>query len=100
MRKIFTLIIIATLALAVPLTMVSASQDKDKPVHATDVELVKKVTVKGSKGQGKPSGPAATGISVPLGSGKNRYAIIIGISDYPGTGSDLILAMRMTTQLI
>ena len=68
--------------------------DKLKPVHATDIELVKKISVRGKPswagGGGKPieEQQAATGI---LGepSGNKRYAVVAGISDYPGTANDL-----------
>ncbi|MEM3896750.1 MAG: caspase family protein, partial [Archaeoglobaceae archaeon] len=63
----------------------------EKPIPATDVELVKKVTLKGPKGQGKPA-TSATGVPIPLGEGKNKYAIVIGISDYPGTENYLNFA--------
>ena len=75
--------------------------DKQKPVPATNVELVKKATVKmpgppivppgqdKPQGQGKKKkGGAATGI---LGDpvSDNRYAVVVGISDYPGEANDL-----------
>ncbi|MFN3384915.1 MAG: hypothetical protein ACK401_08505 [Archaeoglobaceae archaeon] len=46
---------------------------KPEKVSATDVELVKKLTIKGpeAKGKGKQTN-AATGIAIPLGEGKNR----------------------------
>jgi hypothetical protein len=66
--------------------------DKDKPVPATDVVLVKKLTSKGrpaSPGGGKPAkGQTATGVLGQQVSGK-RYAVVVGISDYPGTVNDL-----------
>jgi len=58
---------------------------------ATDVQLVKKITLRGKPGGGgggKPVTQAATGVQGANVSG-NKYAIIVGISDYPGTGSDL-----------
>ena len=56
---------------------------------AFDVELVKKTTLRGnSAGKGKPIQQAATGILGEPVSG-NKYAIVIGIADYPGTGNDL-----------
>jgi len=65
--------------------------DPHKPVHATDVVLVKKVTLKGGRppgAGGKKSTEAATGVlGTPLSG--TRYAIVVGISDYPGTDSDL-----------
>ena len=66
-----------------------------KPIPARDVKIVKKVTIKGrptwAGGPGGPNGEeegAATGILGALVSG-TRYAIVVGISDYPGTGNDL-----------
>ena len=58
-----------------------------------DIEMVKKLTIKGSNGQGKPSGSgqAATGILGSPVTGK-KYAIIIGSSDYTGTANDLTYA--------
>jgi hypothetical protein len=67
--------------------------DRTKPVPATDITLAKKISIKGGRpaGRGGPKrAEAATGIlgaDLPAGSGK--YAIIVGISDYPGTDSDL-----------
>ncbi|MEM3659794.1 MAG: caspase family protein [Thermoproteota archaeon] len=60
------------------------------PTQATDVEITPKISVKGPKGQGKPLKQAATGVLgvPPPGSGR-RWAIVIGISDYAGTGSDI-----------
>lgn len=66
--------------------------DLHKPIPATDVELVKKVTLRGkSAGKGKPTQQAATGILGEPVSG-TKYAIVIGISDYPGTANDLYYA--------
>lgn len=65
--------------------------DKDKPVKADDIQIVKKITVKGPGASNKPvKGPryAATGIPGAAVTG-TRYAIVIGISDYPGETSDL-----------
>jgi len=63
-----------------------AAKPEAKP-HAPDVEIVKKMGVKGMPLMGPPSrGPkpdAVTGIIGEEVSG-TRYAIIIGISDYPG----------------
>ncbi|MBA7664909.1 hypothetical protein ES703_72974 [subsurface metagenome] len=72
--------------------------DKQRPVPATDVELVKKVSI-GRPGppiippgqtkprKGKKRG-AATGILGDTVSG-SRYAVVVGISDYPGEENDL-----------
>jgi hypothetical protein len=72
--------------------------DKKKPVRATNVELVKKLTVhrpgppikppgKTKPPKGKKAG-AATGLLGEAASG-SRYAVVVGISNYPGTGNDL-----------
>lgn len=76
-----------------------AKPDKYKPARAENLQLVKKNTVGKSEDANvfdkfkieKPARPsrfAATGV---LGepSVRNRYAIVIGISDYPGTAYDL-----------
>ncbi len=68
--------------------------DPRKPLPATDVVLVKKISAKGGRpphaGGAKKAEAAATGI---LGgtqvASSNKYAIVVGISDYPGTNSDL-----------
>ncbi len=66
--------------------------DRDRPAPATNVELVKKITVRGrpaSPGGGKPTkGQIATG-ELGLALTGSRSAIVVGISDYPDTGSDL-----------
>ncbi|HEY92528.1 MAG TPA: caspase family protein [Dehalococcoidia bacterium] len=68
--------------------------DDFKPIPAKDVELVKKTTIKGPPswaGGGKDKKKdeqAATGISGDCFSGQ-KYAIVIGISEYPGDANDL-----------
>ena len=89
MKKALAIFMIAALFLLIATAMAVAKPEK--PITATDVELVKKVTLKGPKGQGKPT-TSATGVPIPLGEGKNKYAIVIGISDYPGTENDLNFA--------
>jgi len=62
-------------------------------VPAHDMELAKKVQVRGDRGGAKPqrSSPTlATGTLADTYSGP-KYAILIGISNYPGTSSDLAL---------
>jgi len=76
----------------------SPKLDKKKPVPATDVKLVKKVTLKmrgppfvppgHDKKKNNGGGEAATGILGDDVSG-DRYAIIVGISDYPDEDNDL-----------
>jgi len=69
--------------------------DKRRPVPATDVELVKKISLRGPKGpppwagggKGKKE-QAATGELGDAVSGL-KYAVVVGISDYPGTENDL-----------
>ena len=70
--------------------------DKQNPVHATDIELVKKITIKGKPswaqggGGGKKKEVAATGaLGTTVGTSGTRYAVVVGISDYPGTNNDL-----------
>jgi uncharacterized protein YneR len=87
----------------------AASVEKDqnlnkqvlKPVHATDIKVTRKVPFNptGSDIKGKPPSPpgqdkkgketpAATGILGATTTGE-KYAIIIGICDYPGTDYDI-----------
>jgi len=88
-KKLVVGILVAVLALALLAPVALAKSDKDKPLPATDVDLVKKVTLRGKPiGGGKPVKQAATGILGAQCEG-NRYAIIIGISDYPDTANDL-----------
>jgi hypothetical protein len=93
MKKLIVAILVAVLVLVLITPAVLAKPDMDKPLPATSVELVKKVTIHGKPGGGgggKPAGGAATGmLGEQLGTGANKYAIIVGISDYPGTANDL-----------
>lgn len=73
----------------------SRKPDKQNPVTATDVELVKKTTVKplgpsiAPPGQEKKKVTAiATGVLGEEVSG-TRHAVVVGISDYPGELNDL-----------
>lgn len=89
MKKLIVAILVAVLVLVLITPAALARPDKDKPLPATDVELVKKVTLRGRPvGRGKPAKQAATGVLGANVSG-NKYAIIIGISDYPGDENDL-----------
>ncbi len=61
------------------------------PAQASEVEITPKITVKGPAAMGKPAKPpkqAATGILGDPLTG-NKYAIVIGISDYSGDKNDL-----------
>jgi len=72
--------------------------DKLRPVPATDIELVKKISLRGPKGPPSWAGgggagkgkkeQAATGILGDPVQGR-RYAIVVGISNYPGEENDL-----------
>jgi hypothetical protein len=91
MKKLIVAILVAVLVLVLVAPDVLAKPDMNKPLPATDVQLVKKITVHGKPGGGgggKPVKQAATGVLGAPSSG-NKYAIIIGISDYPGTVNDL-----------
>lgn len=93
MKKLVVAILVAVLVLVLLTPAALAKPDMDKPLPATDVELVKKVTLHGKPGGGgggKPVRQAATGdLGEQLGTGANKYAILIGISNYPGTANDL-----------
>ena len=93
MKRLIAGILVAVMVLVLITPAVLAKPDMDKPLPATDVELVKKVTLHGKSGGGgggKPAGGAATGVlGEQLGTGAKKYAIIVGISDYPGTLNDL-----------
>jgi len=91
MKKLIVAILVAVLVLVLITPAVLAKPDMDKPLPATDVELVKKITIHGKPGGGgggKPAKQAATGVLGTNISG-NKYAIIVGISDYPGDDADL-----------
>jgi len=89
MKKLLLGALVAVLALTLVAPTALAKPDMHKPLPATDVELVRKVTLHGGLGGGgKPAAGAATGFLGQTISG-NKYAIVIGISDYPGTANDL-----------
>lgn len=75
------------------LSLVSSSLAYAVPPQASDMEITPKITVKGPVAMGKPAKPpqqAATGIlGELLGEGANKWAIVIGISDYYGEVNDL-----------
>jgi hypothetical protein len=93
MKKLIIAVLVAVLVLVLIAPAVLAKPDMDKPLPATHVELVKKITVHGEPGgggSGKPAPQAATGVlGEQLGTGAKKYAIIVGISDYPGGANDL-----------
>jgi hypothetical protein len=88
MKKLLVFVIVLLLTTLLLTPFITANSDKDKPLQATNVELVKKITVRGKPQGGKPSKDSATGIlGIPCSG--NKYAIVIGISDYPGNANDL-----------
>jgi hypothetical protein len=93
MKKLIVAILVAVLVMLLIAPAALAKPDKDKPLPATGVELVKKIAIHGKHGGGgggKPARGAATGVlGEQLSTGANKYAILVGISDYPGTGNDL-----------
>jgi len=92
MKKVIVAILVAVLVLVLAAPAVLAKPDMNRPLPVTGVELVKKVTIHGKPGGGggggKPAKQAATGTLGANCSG-TKYAIIVGISDYPGTANDL-----------
>lgn len=110
MKKVFGLIticfILALPVLAVPLNfsingkaMIEYSKGLAGPLPATDVKIVKKIPlpmevgeIKGRPatppGKEKNGGPAATGV-LGATTTASKYAIVIGICDYPGTTNDI-----------
>jgi hypothetical protein len=92
MKKLGVAILVAVLVLVLITPAVLAKPDMGKSLPATDVQLVKKITVHGKPGGGggggKPSRGAATGTLGANCSG-TKYAIVVGISDYPGAVNDL-----------
>jgi metacaspase-1 len=65
--------------------------DKFNPVFAKDVELAKKAMIVGEKGPAKAPKRTFTASTGVLGAPVtgNKYAIVIGISNYPDTANDL-----------
>ena len=88
------LIIVLILSFLPGIALAKGRPDDFNPIPAKDVELVKKTTIKGPPswaggGKGKEKDEkTATGISGDCFSG-NKYAIVIGISNYPGEANDL-----------
>jgi hypothetical protein len=93
MKRVMAGILVAVLLTVLITPAALAKPDKDKPLPATDVELAKKISVHGKLGGGgggRPVRQAATGVlGEQLGAGAKKYAIVVGISDYPGTINDL-----------
>jgi hypothetical protein len=89
MKRLLIAILLAALVMVLLTPIALAKSDKDKPLPATNVELIKKVSLHGKPvGGGKPVKQAATGVLGAPSSGA-KYAILVGISDYPSTANDL-----------
>ncbi len=107
--KIYALIILLLFVFALsPIVMAkkSEAEDKYKPIKATDIKIVKKIKFSQPENniQAQPSTPpgldkvkpddpsngAAVGfLGEPLAEGAQKYAIVIGICNYPGEGYDI-----------
>jgi PKD repeat protein len=89
MKKLIVAILVIALVSVILTPAAVAENDKDKPLQAKNVELGKKVTLRGKPiGRGRQVKQTATGVLGEQCSG-NKYAIIVGISDYPGEANDL-----------
>jgi len=116
MKRKFSVLIVSAVIVGLTLSLVGmalasqvASAEKNqnldrqvpKPIPATDVKIVKKIPLLPTDGnaKGKPSrpsgqdkkkekGPAATGELGATSTGA-KYAVVIGICDYPGTKNDI-----------
>jgi len=90
-RSISMVLLLMTLLLAGSLLPASAYTDNDENA-ASDVEITPKISLKGPKGNGggRISTQAATGVLGDLPpDGAQRWAVVIGISDYYGTSNDI-----------
>jgi len=92
-KKLRFLVIFVAFTLIVstaPETIFAKGKPDFKPIPARNIELVKKISVKGPPfwAGGKKEKNASTGVLGELVEG-NKYAIVIGISDYPGDENDL-----------
>ena len=85
----FSLIVLVGLIFFL-VALANSNSSKFKPIPAQDVQVIKKSTLKGKPvgaGGGKIT-QAATGVLGAPVTG-TKYAIVIGISNYPGTDYDL-----------
>jgi len=106
MKKQFSILVVSIAIVGLTLSLVGATsvskaapnEGLSKPIPATDVKIIKKVFLpeKGEQ-KGKPAtppgkekngGPAATGDLGTSATG-TKYAIVIGICNYPGTSHDI-----------
>jgi len=109
MRKRFSILVVSMVIIGLTLSLSgvlvsqaapvekqqSLNREVPKPIPATNIEVVKKVFSEDvGKGKGNPSPPpktggAATGILGDYPVTGTKYAVVIGICDYPGTNLDL-----------
>jgi len=92
MKKLWlSVLLVALLSLTISPQAVLAKSDGPGQVNATDVQIVKKVTLHGPAAKGGKTVPTATTgiLGDLLSNNAKKYAIVIGINDYPGNGSDL-----------
>jgi hypothetical protein len=92
MRKLWlSVLLVALLLLTISPTAVLAKSDGAGQVNATDIQIVKKVTLHGPAAKGGKTVPTAAfgSLGARLSNNANKYAIVIGINDYPGSSSDL-----------
>ena len=108
MKKRFSILLVSIVILGLTLSLsgvlvsqAAPNEGLSRPIPATDVKIVKKIPLPVDVGEikGKPQTPpgkdknggskeAATGILGDSATGE-RYAIVIGICDYPGEDYDL-----------
>ncbi len=89
MKRIMIAILLSALISILSAPIALAKPDDNNPMSASDIELVQKITLKGKPvGKGKPVEQATTGELGDQCTG-NKFAIVIGISDYPGDDRDL-----------
>jgi hypothetical protein len=109
MRKRFSILVVSMVIIGLTLSLSgvlvsqaapvekqqSPNREVPKPIPATNIEVVKKVFSEDmEKGKGKPSPPpktggAATGILGDYPATGTKYAVVIGICDYPGRDYDI-----------
>jgi len=110
MKRQFSVLIVSAVIFGLTLSLVGMAlgQGSERkvppPIEATDVKIVKKTLPPPIDGEGKGrpatppgqdkeknNGPAATGILGATTTGA-KYAVVIGICDYPSTANDICLS--------
>jgi hypothetical protein len=99
MKRLVLGVLVAVLVLALIAPAVLAKPDMNKPLPATNVELVKKVTLHGKPGGGgggRPVKQVATGmLGEQLGTGADKYAVMSVFPITPVKEAILSIAMMM-----